>query len=118
TRAEATAVVILAKPKLSSISIPSKHVNGTDLTITGVTNVAETGSKYDAGSSNMVYMNITDLNDNLKCGRTFTGIIGKDKTFSIKIDNFGAQSPCVLETGYYKAKFTLVTDTGFTDDEV
>ncbi|MDI9642844.1 MAG: PGF-CTERM sorting domain-containing protein [Archaeoglobales archaeon] len=118
TRAEATAVVILAKPTLSSISIPSKHVNGTDLTITGVTNVAETNSKYDVGEQNMVYLNITDLNDNLKCGRTFMGIIGKDKTFSIKIDNFGAQPPCVLETGYYKANFTLVTDTGLTDEEV
>ncbi len=118
TRAEATAVVILAKPTLSSISVPSKHVNGTDLTITGVTNVAETRSKYDVGLPNYVYLNITDLNDNLQCGRTFLGLIGKDRTFSIKIDNFGTKDPCVLETGYYKAKFKLVTDEGFTDEEV
>jgi len=118
TRAEATAVVILAKPTLSSISVPSKHVNGTDLTITGVTNVAETNSTYDVGLPNFVYLNITDLNDNLMCGRTFSGLIGKDRTFSIKIDNFGTRDPCVLETGYYKAKFKLVTDTDFTDEEV
>ncbi|MDK2876431.1 MAG: hypothetical protein PWQ22_841 [Archaeoglobaceae archaeon] len=116
TRAEATAVVILAKPTLSSISVPSKHVNGTDITITGVTNVAETGSKYDIGLQNIVTLNITDLNDNLKC--TASGLVAKDKTFTIKIDNFGAKAPCgPLETGYYKAKFKLVTDTNFTDEE-
>ncbi|MEM1671911.1 MAG: PGF-CTERM sorting domain-containing protein [Archaeoglobaceae archaeon] len=117
-RSEAIATVILAKPTLSSISVPSKHVNGTDLTITGVTNVAETRSEYDRGLDNMVYMYITDLSGNLQCGgRTFSAIIGKDRTFSIKIDNFGAQPPCVLETGYYKAEFRLVTDTGFADED-
>jgi PGF-CTERM protein len=133
TRAEATAVVILAKPTLSSISVPSKHVNGTDITITGVTNVAETNSKYDVGLPNFVYLNITDLNDVRVCTfpalspteQTVTGwtnatrgLVGKDRTFSIKIDNFGTRAPCVLETGYYKAKFKLVTDTGFEDEEV
>lgn len=122
TRAEATAVVILAKPTLSSISVPSKHVNGTDLTITGVTNVAETNSTYDVGLPNYVYLNITDLNDNVLCG-PIPALIGKDKTFSIKIDNFGRKvsppDPCPnLPTGYYKAKFKLVTDTDFTDEEV
>jgi PGF-CTERM protein len=116
TKAEAVQAIIVAKPTLSSISVPSKHVNGTDLTITGVTNVAESKSKYDAGAENLVLLNITDLNDVLKVSAT--AIIGKDKTFSIKIDNFGTTyPPGGLDTGYYKAKFTLITDGGFTDEE-
>ncbi|NHW24038.1 MAG: PGF-CTERM sorting domain-containing protein [Archaeoglobales archaeon] len=133
TRAEATAPVIIAKPTLSSISVPSKQVNGTDLTITGVTNAAETGSEYDAGLPNYVYLNITDLNDTPVCSfpaldpalQAVTGwanatsaLIGKDKTFSIKIDYFGTRAPCGnLPTGYYKAKFILVTDQGLLSDK-
>ncbi|MCS7144715.1 MAG: PGF-CTERM sorting domain-containing protein [Archaeoglobaceae archaeon] len=116
TKAEAVQAIIVAKPTLSSISVPSKHVRGTDLTITGVTNVAESGSKYDAGAQNIVVLNITDLNDVPKVNAT--AIVGKDKTFSIKIDNLGTTYPSGgLPTGYYKAKFTLITDTGFTDEE-
>ncbi|MEM0301944.1 MAG: PGF-CTERM sorting domain-containing protein [Archaeoglobaceae archaeon] len=119
-RAEATQVIILAKPTLSSISVPSKHVKGTDLTITGVTNVAETNSKYDIGLPNMVTITIKDLNDNT-IGTT-SAIIGADRTFSVKIDNFGTRWPDLtgatqLDTGYYKVEFKLTTDTGFEDDE-
>ncbi|MEM4689124.1 MAG: PGF-CTERM sorting domain-containing protein [Archaeoglobaceae archaeon] len=119
-RAEAVATVILSKPKLSSISVPSKHVNGTDFTVTGVTNVAPTWDiDFDVGLPNMVTLTILSLDNQTQCGgRVFSGVIGADRTFSIKIDNFGARPPCVLRTGYYKAEFRLETDTGITADPV
>ncbi|MEM1579181.1 MAG: hypothetical protein QXR77_05850, partial [Archaeoglobaceae archaeon] len=121
TRADKVALFTVVKPEILSVSVPSKHVNGTDLTVSGSVNVAESGSDYDdskdGGVINTVLVNITDINDNpVAVYFPVTVYISKDKTFSVKFENFG-RIPA-LSTGYYKVKFKLQTTTTFTDEEV
>ncbi|MEM0202383.1 MAG: PGF-CTERM sorting domain-containing protein [Archaeoglobaceae archaeon] len=116
TRAEATAGFILQKPAITSLSVPAQHVKGQDIVISGTTNIAETGSKYDVGAPNIVYVNITDINDNLV--GSYYSYVAKDRTFTVKIDYFGTRAPPGgLTTGYYKVKVKAVTDTNFASDE-
>ncbi len=121
TRSEAVATFKVEKPDILSIDVPAQHVKGTDLVITGTTNLQKSGTKNDNETKypnveNIATLEITDLNDNTKA--TATAYIDEGGSFKFKIDNFGKD----LDTGYYKVKITIdsgaLTDTETTTFEL
>ncbi|WP_086975793.1 PGF-CTERM sorting domain-containing protein [Archaeoglobus fulgidus] len=135
-RAEATAVFQVVKPKILSLDVPSQHVKGQDLVITGTTNLAKSGTKDDSGSNvaeNKAYLVIKDLsgkevfNDTLsdqvydstggKVKSNAVSLIDSDGSFKFKIDYFGKYF--ATETGFYIAEVKIQSDSlgEYTDTE-
>ncbi|WP_202320781.1 PGF-CTERM sorting domain-containing protein [Archaeoglobus neptunius] len=122
-RSEAVATFQVVKPKITSLTVPSQHVNGTDLVIEGTTNLAKSGSDSDNATTtnpeNMAYLTITDLSgkvifnattpDSVK-GSAAKSYIDDSGKFRFKIDNFGAEN-----LGYYKV--TVKITSGALGDE-